>query len=94
MCQGGFCMGYDTPSQTNLVVENSVEKPEEKKERKKEGKEERKKERNKETKKRERRKGSELTYTSRGRVLLQLGLPLFKSHSMAMKLSLNIRASA
>ena len=42
-----------TPSQTNLVVENSVEKSEEKKERKKEGKEERKKER----KKRERRKG-------------------------------------
>ena len=32
-------MGFDTPSQTNLVVENSVEKSEEKKERKKEGKE-------------------------------------------------------
>ena len=43
-------MGYDTPSQTNLVVENSVEKSKEKKERKKEGKEERKKGRKKERK--------------------------------------------
>ena len=60
------------------------------KRRKKEGKKERKK---KERKNRERRKGRELAYTSRGRVLLLLGLPLSKGHSMAMKLSLNIRAS-
>ena len=30
-----FCMGYDIPSQTNLVVENSVENYEAKKERNK-----------------------------------------------------------
>ena len=36
-------MGYDTPSQTNLVVENSVEKSEEKNETNKERKKERKK---------------------------------------------------
>ena len=64
------------------------------KRRKKERKKKRKKEKKKERKKRERRKGRELAYTSRGRVLLLLGLPLSKGHSMAMKLRLNIRASA
>ena len=83
-------MGYNTPSQTNLVVENSEEKSKEKKERKKEGKEERKKK----SKKRERRKGRELAYSSRGRDFLLHGLLLSKGHLMAMKLSLNIRASA
>ena len=51
-------MGYDTPSQINLVVENSVEKSEEKKQRKKEGKKERKEERKKEKRKEERKRVS------------------------------------
>ena len=51
-------MGYDTPSQTNLVVENSVEKSEEKKERKKERRKGIKKERKKERKEKGGKEGS------------------------------------
>ena len=74
-------MGYDTPNQTNLVVENLVEKSKEKNETKKERKKERKEKGGKE------RSWPTLQEVGFFSYLVYLRL-------RAMKLSLNIRASA